>query len=174
MGSRTSIRPNQPETEGESAWRSALDAYGYTRTDELDLVLIEAVRKGYFDDEKKAAASNASAKLARNRSEGSIECAWAKFHGSFADDKDEVLDGIFDAFMKNVEFINASTLNGTFSVFTQLGRYDQARAMLDLYVKSHEDRAAFDLTGSWANISTNPKSGQPLRPNSKRRRRCRI
>ena len=42
------------EKAAPSRWAAKLQAYGYMRTDDLDLALIEAVRKGYFDDEKLA------------------------------------------------------------------------------------------------------------------------
>lgn len=64
----------------ESGWKSALIAYGYMSTSEFDLVLIEAVRKGYFDDEKlKSEASKLSAKFAAAKGRQSIDDAWRKF-----------------------------------------------------------------------------------------------
>ena len=70
-------------------------------TSEFDLVLIEAVRKGYFDDERlKSEASKLSAKFAAAKGRQSIDDAWRKFHDLFADDQDDVLDGIFDGFRR--------------------------------------------------------------------------
>jgi hypothetical protein len=78
-----------------SRWNAALHAYGYTWPDEFALVLMEAVRKGYFDNDKLAAeARKQSEKFAKGRLEVSFEAAWRKVDTSFADDQDAVLDGI--------------------------------------------------------------------------------
>ena len=38
-------------TPEEANWNTLLDAYGYRRTDEFDLVLLKCVQRGYFDHE---------------------------------------------------------------------------------------------------------------------------
>ncbi len=80
--------------DNDARWNAALHAYGYMWPDEFDLVLMEAVRKGYFDDTKLVAeARKQSAKFAKGRLEESFGAAWRKVDDSFADDQDAVLDG---------------------------------------------------------------------------------
>ena len=106
--------PTKNPGNPESRWRAMLQAYEYTWTDEFDLVLMDAVKKGYFDERRlEAEARRQSAKFAKGRREGSFEAAWRKFHDLFAADQEEVLDGIYGAFVKNIEYVTPVKLNGT-------------------------------------------------------------
>lgn len=85
-------------------------------------------------------------KIVAAKSDTSFETAWSAYHDSFADNLDEVLDGIYVAFKANVKYINPSNLNGTVSLFKDLGRLDQAKEILDHYMHSRkEPRSFFDL-----------------------------
>jgi hypothetical protein len=134
----------------EAAWNSLLDAYGYMWTDELDLVLMEGVCDGYFDPERiKKVAQAVHEKVLATKADGSYEQAWRRYHDSFADDQDEVLDGLYASFMKNFKYITPTNLNGTVSLFKELGRPEQAKEMLDHYMANrNEDREFFDLAES--------------------------
>lgn len=134
----------------EAAWNSLLDAYGYMWTEELDLVLMEGVCDGYFDPERiKKAARAVYEKVLATKADGSYEQAWRRYHDSFADDQDEVLDGLYASFMKNFKYITPTNLNGTVSLFKELGRPEQAKEMLDRYMANrNEDREFFDLAES--------------------------
>jgi hypothetical protein len=134
----------------EAAWNSLLDAYGYMWTDELDLVRMEGVCDGYFDPERiKKPAQAVHEKVLATKADGSFEQAWRRYHDSFADDEDEVLDGLYASFMKNFKYITPTNLNGTVSLFKELGRPEQAKEMLDHYMANrNEDREFFDLAES--------------------------
>src|SRR5262249_21683028 len=83
------------------------------------------------------------------KADGSYEQAWRRYHDSFADDQDEVLDGLYASFMKNFKYITPTNLNGTVSLFKELGRPEQAREMLDHYMANRtENREFFDLAES--------------------------
>ena len=131
----------------EAAWNALLDAYGYTWTDEFDLVLIDGVKNGYFDPERvKKYAKELHEKILATKADGSFEAAWRTYHDSFADDQDQVLDTIYESFMKNVRYITPLNLNGTISLFKELGRTEQASAMILHYVANRDqDRKFFDL-----------------------------
>ena len=136
-----------PDGTDEAGWMATLDAYGYRWTNEFDLALIDAVRRGYFDDDRLAReAAKLHAKLVKSHAEGSFESAWRRFHNSFADDQDETLDGIRDAFARLVEHLTPTDLNGAVALFKRLGRRDEAAAMLARFIEVHgADRTQFDL-----------------------------
>ena len=70
-----------PDGTDKAGWMATLDAYGYRWTDAFDLALIDAVRKGYFDDDRLAReAAKLHAKLVKSHAEGSFESAWRRFH----------------------------------------------------------------------------------------------
>jgi KAP-like P-loop domain-containing protein len=131
----------------EAAWSALLEAYGYTWTDELDIELIRGIRAGYFNpDEVKKQAKVVHDKISATKADGSFESAWRHYHDSFGDDEGEVLDELFASFMKNVKYITPVNLNGTLSLFKELGRPEEAKTMLDHYMAERkEERAFFDL-----------------------------
>lgn len=134
-------------TPKESAWNALLDAYGYVWTDEFDLVLIDGVQNGYFDPEKiETCAQNLQDKVRADRAEGSFSQAWRKYHDSFANDKDDVLDELYASFMVNFQYITPLNLNGTVMLFKELGRSQQATEMVQHYVNNRDEpREFFDL-----------------------------
>jgi hypothetical protein len=135
------------EVGSEPRWRAMLRAYGYMWTNEFDLILMDAVKRGYFDDESLAdEARKESAKFTKGRVEGSFDAAWRKFHDSFADDEKEVLDGIYDAFLNNIDYVTPQNLSGTVTTFKKLGRTEQALDMISRYVAARQgERDLFDL-----------------------------
>ena len=108
-------------------WKSRLAAYDHTWSGDLDLILIEGVKRGWFDLEKVTAeARKLAEKLGQERVAGSLEDAWRRFHNSFDADQDEVLDGIRDAFQRGVKFVSPLNLNSTVDVFKKLDRLRDA------------------------------------------------
>ncbi|PWB92082.1 hypothetical protein C5688_00010 [Methylocystis sp. MitZ-2018] len=131
----------------EAAWNTLLDAYGYMWTDDFDLVLMEGVCDGYFDPERtRKAAQAVHEKVLATKADGSFEQAWRPYHDSFGNNQSEVLDSLYASFMKNFKYISPNNLNGTVSLFKELGRPEQAKTMLDHYLANRkEDRKFFDL-----------------------------
>jgi hypothetical protein len=140
------LRSNDMSAQ-QAAWNSLLEAYGYMWTDDFDLVLMEGVSDGYFDPERlKAVAEALHNKVVATKADGSFEKAWSRYHDSFNDDGPEVLDGIYASFMKNYKYITPTNLNGTVTLFKELGRPQQAQEMLDCYMANrNEDREFYDL-----------------------------
>lgn len=131
----------------EISWNSLLEAYGYTWTDELDLVLMDSICDGYFDPERlKTAAKAVHEKVIATKADGSFEEAWRLYHDLFANNQEEVLNGIYASFMKTFSYITPTNLNGAVSLFKELGRPKQAREMLNYYIANRkENREFFDL-----------------------------
>ena len=134
----------------EAAWAALLEAYNYRWTDDFDLALLDGIQNGYYDPasvEKTAQALHD--KIIAVRADGSFEEAWRLYHNSFENNQDAVLDALYLSFMRNFAYITPINLNGTVSLFKQLGRTDQALAMLNYYMANrNEDRAFFDLEDS--------------------------
>src|SRR5262249_8235100 len=141
------LRKEEELPPNEAAWNALLDAYGYTWTDEFDLVLIDGVKAGFFNPERvEKHAKELHAKILATKADGSFEDAWRTYHDSFADDQDKVLDTIYESFMRNTLYISPLNLNGTVGLFKELGRREQASKMIWHYVKMRgDDRKIFDL-----------------------------
>jgi KAP family P-loop domain len=136
--------------EKEAAWNALLEAYGYTYTDDFDLALIKGIKDGYFDPgEIKRLGSEGNQKIIASKADGSFEQAWSGYHDSFDDNQDEVLDAIYTSFMRNCRYITPLNLNGTVTLFKDLGRREQALAMIHRYVNHRANETAlFDLEDS--------------------------
>jgi hypothetical protein len=115
----------------EAAWNALLDSYGYVWTDDFDLVLIEGVKDGYFNPEKvKKAGRELHEKVLAGKASNAFSEAWDKYHNSFADNQDSVLDAMYAAFMADIPQIDPLNLNGTIRLFKELGRNAQAAEMI--------------------------------------------
>lgn len=128
------------ENETEKKWKTTLQGYNYQVTDELDLVLAEAVRTGFIIEEQfndKAGKKDQGIKAAK--SEGSFSDAWRLYHDSFDENAKEVINGLHENFKKNCKHITPLNLNGTVSLFRELGEKDRATEIIDLYIENRKD-----------------------------------
>lgn len=141
------VHQNEAVPDNEAAWNALLDVYGFTHMDEFDLVLLNGVRDGFFDPflvEKHASELNDKIKAATL--DTSFTDAWRLYHDSFASNQDQVLDAIYQSFLKSVQNINPLNLEGTVKLLKELGRPDQAAEIIECYVATHsKDRKLFDL-----------------------------
>jgi hypothetical protein len=131
----------------DASWNALLDDYGYGWTDEFDLEILKSIKRGYFDpDEIKKYASSLNDQVLATKADGSFEQAWRLYHDSFADNKDQVLDGLRTSFLKNAKYISPGNLDGTIRLFKELGRPEQAAELLAHYMNErNENREFFDL-----------------------------
>jgi len=142
-----SIGLRKDPTPQEVTWNAQLAAYGYTSTDEFDLELLKGVQRGFFDNtEISKYAAALQAKIVAQEADGSFEQAWELYHDSFDDNEEEAVTGIYDSFLKNIPYISPLNLNGTVTLFKELGRDDKAKHVIEEYVaKRSQERAFFDL-----------------------------
>jgi len=142
------IPPDGQQDPKTAAWISLLSAYGYTRTDELDLILMRGVEDGYFDSKPIGEAIAALEKsLAAADADASFEKAWDLYHDSFDDNGEEVLNALDAGFRSGAGRISPTNLNGTISLFKQLGQAERATELLSFYMKARQDepRQFFNL-----------------------------
>ncbi len=134
------IGDDDEEDEKEKKWKAILQGYNYQLTDELDLVLAEAVRTGFvIEEEFKAKATNKNQELLAAKSKGSFSEAWRLYHDSFDDNADEVVNGLYESFKKNCKHITPLNLNGTVSLFRGLGEDKKASEIIDMYIEKRKD-----------------------------------
>lgn len=121
-------------------WKADIGAYGYTQTDELDLILAEAVRSGYFvEDLFQERAAKKNMELLAAKAEGSFSKAWDLYHNSFDNNQSELVDNLYESFLKNARSITPLNLNGTVSLFRELGESEKASTIIDHYISTRKD-----------------------------------
>lgn len=125
--------------EQQKRWQTTLQAYDYKLTDELDILLSEAVKTGYFvEDEFKEKAANKNQQIVASKSEGSFSNAWRLYHDTFNDNGDEVINGLYESFKENCKYISPTNLNGTVSLFRELGEDEKASEIIDIYIENRK------------------------------------
>ena len=141
------IGDDKDESDECKRWKTILGEYGYQHTDELDLVLAEAVRTGYFvEDALKQAATKKNDQIIASKSEGSFSDAWLSYHDSFANNKDEVIKTLYESFKINAKNITPLNLNGTVTLFRELGETEKASELIDFYITSRkEEKHLFNM-----------------------------
>jgi hypothetical protein len=132
----------------EQEWNLLLDEYGFTRMEDIDLVLLDGVQKGYFDETKiadYAALQDTKVKAAKGQNDFSN--AWSLFHDSFKDNEKEVSAALYSALKNNLQYIDPANANAVISLLKDLGDADRAKELIDLYVgKRSTERDFFDLS----------------------------
>ena len=114
--------------------------YGYQVADELDDVLANAVKTGYFvDADFDKAASEKNQQIIAAKATGSFSQAWCTYHDSFESDQDVVVSTLYESFKKNAKYITPVNLNGTVRLFRELGEDAKADELIELYVEIRAD-----------------------------------
>lgn len=126
--------------EQNKKWQTVLQAYNYQLTDELDLLLAKGVRTGfYIEDELKNKAKAKNQQIVASKSEGSFTEAWKLYHETFNDNGDEVISRLYESFKDNCKYITPLNLNGTVSLFRELGEDEKASEIIEIYIEKRSD-----------------------------------
>lgn len=128
------------DDDEKKKWKTDIGNYGYTQTDELDLILAEAVRSGYFVEATFCLqATKKNEQLLAAKAEGSFSETWKLYHNSFDDNKDELVSKLYESFLKNAKNITPINLNGTVRLFRELGEPEKASSIIDYYISTRKD-----------------------------------
>lgn len=131
-------------------WRNLLQEFGWSSTDNFDVVIADGVEHGHFDTaalEREAAALQA--KLRSSDDDVVFKLAWDAYHDSFADNAVEVLERLAQAVRDAPNAISPTNLSGTIGLLKELGWTGDIHALIDGYVKARvADRKFWDLSRS--------------------------
>ena len=145
--------------EDFAQWRDLLIVYGYSSTDEFDLKIMAGVEGGFFDEALlKGSADVMAASLTFADQGASVTEAWAKYHSSFDNNSDEVLNDLNTAFRAFVQTITPLNASAAVQLFKDLGRDDEAKELAKYYVNARNEPASF-----W-NLQEYPFSGDVTDP----------
>lgn len=131
-------------------WRSLLTDYEFGHVDEFDFAVAEGVSSGFLNREMlRKFADQLARSLTLQDQDSSFQKAWDRYHYSFDDDQDEVLDQMAAAFERCVESISPLNAAGTAQFFKDLGRSQQSRTLAEFYVENRDEPQEFwDLENS--------------------------
>lgn len=121
----------------QETWKSILHSYKCGYADELDLLLAEYIKNGYFvESELISKVSARNQEIIASKSENSFSEAWRLYHESFVDNTDEVISGLYESLKKNCKYITPANLNSTVSLFRDLDENGKASEVIDMYIES--------------------------------------
>lgn len=126
----------------ETKWMNLLQSYNYQMTDELDLVIAEAVQSGFFVEAKfneKAEIKNSE--IIASKSEDSFTNAWRLYHESFNSNTNEVISSLYNSFISNCKHITPINLNGTVQLLKELGESTKASEIIDHYINERKEES---------------------------------
>jgi hypothetical protein len=135
-------------SEQVKEWNALLDGIAFTTLDEFDLILLNGIERGYFDEPQIAALAAKRAETIKASQAGdSFDAAWRLYADSFDDNEIELARQIGIAVRKNVAFVSPLNLNAAVRLLKDLDRPLEASEMLNQYITQRKDgRAFFDLS----------------------------
>ena len=141
---RTPINQDKQETPEETQWRVMLSSLGFQNFDEFDALILKSIQNGYFDESAiEKAAKQFEEALRRQNDNESFHAAWEKYHGSLSTGQEEVLDELYNAFIKSVLLISPTNADGTITLFRILGRDKQADELIKFYIDNRNESKSF-------------------------------
>jgi hypothetical protein len=131
----------------QEKWMKILDDYGWARVDELDLAILRVIEQGYIEESGLVEqARNQDAVLKGQDAEESFGKAWGKFHDTFANNQDELVEDLEASLKVSVKQVSPLNLNSTVRLLRDLKRDDVADRLLDYYMEQRGgEQKLFDL-----------------------------
>lgn len=126
-------------SEEDQNWDSIIRDYGYTDTDEFDLILANGIEAGYFDEEsliEKAQILNKS--VIAQKGQDSFKATWGLFHNSFKDNADEIVSKFKECFEANANHLSIINLDHTVSFLRELRKDKDADELIEFYIKKNK------------------------------------
>jgi hypothetical protein len=148
LGSFMDMTPTYTLSDQEKVWNTLLKEYGYTDTDDLDLVLCDYLEKGFLDTErvKLVLAERHDAAL-RDRLVSAFEASWDMFHESFADNVNDIVSAFQISMMAAAQWISLPNAAAAVSFLRDIGRNDVADELTQhwIQVQKAHNPAVLDL-----------------------------
>ena len=127
------------DEEQEKDWVQQVKAAGYLATDEVDLLLIDAVEKGYVEEAKlERALEEARKHRVQHGLENEFSKAWESFHSNLRHDPADVVKTLSEAMKSMPEAISPSNASGTLNLMDELGFGDAADDAAQVYFAERE------------------------------------
>lgn len=125
----------------DAAWETLLEKYKYSRTDDLDLALMNYVDSMVLDiDEIQSEARKLQEQQRIGDLHGRFESAWRKFHDSFDTNEDEVVKEILESTQRAFEVVSLPNLNEALVLLKGLGRNAEATELLNFFAQHRGDQ----------------------------------
>jgi hypothetical protein len=138
------------EQKKQKEWKTTILDYGFTHTDDLDLLLIQLVKTGYIIEiELSEKLKQKNAEAITSKSKTTFHSCWNLFHDCLDNNETEIVSAFYKNFKTNVKYYSNSELRLVVHLFRELEENDKAEELIDLYINSNNsDIEQFNL--KWA------------------------
>jgi hypothetical protein len=143
------VRDEDKEVPPEIAsWNALLDKAEFSNADDFDRALAEGIQNGFFDTDKvKKYALINDRNFSKAKSQSAIQAAWNKYHSSFKNNQDEIIEILFTAYIENISQVGVMDLQSVVALFRDFGESDKATSVIKAYVeKSSLNPENFDIS----------------------------
>jgi hypothetical protein len=121
-------------SEEEVSWSAITDRYKFEYLDDYDAKLLEYVRNGIADNGAiKEAAKHQDAEVAKREAHAAIKNGFNPFHGSFADNVDQVAQSIRQALESQYKYVSLGTLHASVIMLKNMDRNEDALALIKFF-----------------------------------------
>lgn len=127
-------------TVDEAKWRLKLEAYNFTHCDELDLLILEGVNRGFFDKEGillQANRENERRKISVGKD--AIYAAWKAFFGTFDDNAAEMSQTLYRVYLEHLGAVSLGNLDEVVGVLRRLDQADKASELIKKFMELHSE-----------------------------------
>ncbi|END9091149.1 hypothetical protein ABMK53_001846 [Yersinia enterocolitica] len=121
-------------------WDNILNDYGYNLVDELDKILIDTVKTGYFIDEDFIReCKKKNQQILVSKSKDSLSKTWNLFNNNFNNNEEEVISSLYNSFIKNIDNLFLKDLNSIVLLFKNLGEREKASELICFYIDNKQE-----------------------------------
>ncbi|MDA0782722.1 MAG: hypothetical protein PQ612_09750 [Rickettsiales bacterium] len=146
MGNKEKQIEDTPEEKKIIQWRSILEDYGYSNSDELDIEIANSVERGYFIEENiTKEIKKYDDNIIINKKDKSLTDAWNLYHYSFDDNHEEVVKKMYEAVKNHAKHISQSNLSASIKLLRDLGADKKADELIELAISSNNDPEYFNI-----------------------------
>lgn len=136
----------EPEERNPKKTQDAvlLRRYGFLTADDLDIIVYENIRSGYYDEVAiRREADAAVGRLALQDQDAAFGKVWDMYHDSFDDNADAFAVELKQSIKDNAAAINPFNLSSSIAILKKLGHGDGLEELLKTYVDSRADGKDF-------------------------------
>lgn len=126
--------------EKEIKWQKILEEYHYSLTDEVDFLLAETVKTGFFvKSEFHDKATIKNQQVVAFKSKGDFSKYWQLYRDTFNDNGTEIINGLYESFKNNFKYMTPINLNSTAVLLRELDEDTKASEIIDIYIEKRKD-----------------------------------
>ncbi|WP_434361048.1 KAP family NTPase [Parasalinivibrio latis] len=121
-------------------WNDILAAYGYKRTDMIDLAIADSIENGFPDENRWLELCNAKqSEIMSMKRADELSKAWGIYHGSFDDNGDEVANAFDKALRASILDVTTHQWSQPLIILRKIGFEEKADTLIQFYLDTFRE-----------------------------------